>query len=109
MNRTTLNTREAAIRLLPLSITLAATAVILQNASALRMARIPDDALLPPLLDYIQPAAAAVIIAGYLLSAVILILPGLPRWSRARRRPCRHEDHPDCTASPDTGNSSASC
>lgn len=101
--------REMPLRLLPLCITLAAAGLILQDAFLARMREFPDDTLLPPLLTYVHPAVWVILLAGFALSAAALILPALPRWSRATRPPCRHAGLPGCTASPDTDNSSASC
>ena len=101
---------EAALRLLPLSISIASCAVIVQQAYIARRYLTADDSLMPPLSDFISPATRILLAAGFLLSALALIAPLiLRRWSPSMRRPCRPADRPDYKASPDTGSSSASC
>ena len=59
-------------RLTPLCITLAATAIVLQNAFAARTAASASDEPLQPLMDWLSPAAIAFLGAGYIVSILML-------------------------------------
>lgn len=101
---------EAALRLLPLSITIASSAIIMQQAGLARRAQMADDALMPPITDYLSPAVQVLMAAGYLVALIAAATPSTPRrWWPSRHRPCRPAGHPDCTESPDRDNNSASC
>ena len=65
-------------RLTPLCITFAATAIVLQNAFAARTSASASDESLQPFTDWLSPAAAAFLGAGYLVSILMLCynLPG---------------------------------
>ena len=97
---------EAALRLLPLSISIASCAVILQQAYIARRYLTADDTLMPPLTDFIGPAVQVLLAAGFLLSVLALIAPPiLRRWSPSMRRPCRPAGRPGCTVLPDRDSS----
>ena len=62
----------AAVCAMPLCIVLTGTALVLQSAFRLRESAVTDDALPPPLPDYIPPAAAGCLTLGWILA---LLLP----------------------------------
>ena len=63
---------KMSLSLLPLCVMLAATALVVQNAHALQLSITPDDALLPPILDFIQPAADIILATGYIIALIVI-------------------------------------
>lgn len=78
--------------IVPLSVTLAATALVFQQAEMIRANHVTDDEVTSSIIGWIHPAALAALIAGYILSGALIILL---RWSLSRRPPFPHADHQD--------------
>lgn len=57
----------------PLCLCILATALVIQEANAMREAAVVDDALLPPLIGFIHPGAAAALAIGYVLALIVMI------------------------------------
>lgn len=64
----------SVIRLFPMCLCLAATAMVVQHAHVLRTEMVVDDEILSPITDWIHPAAAVALAAGYILSLFALII-----------------------------------
>lgn len=58
-----------------LTFCLALTGLMTELAHLCRMAQTPGDSLLPPLGDYLHPAAVLFLLAGYIISGILLIIP----------------------------------
>ena len=60
--------------LLPLCLSLLATAIVLQTAAQTREMTIFDDTVAPPIISYIHPAAWIFLLLGYAVSCAALFL-----------------------------------
>lgn len=60
--------------LLCLCLSLLTTAIVLQHAFGLRLASVPDDGVLPPLISFIHPGAAVALAAGYVAAVIGIAL-----------------------------------
>ena len=61
------------LNLIPLCLTVGATAIVVEAANLLRHASVPDDALLPSVCTYIHPAALVYLTLAYVMSIAIPI------------------------------------
>lgn len=82
------------LNLIPLCLTVGATAIVVEAANLLRHASVPDDALLPSVCTYIHPAALVYLTLAYVLSIGMPIAAML--LVRAECRGANHQGMGQC-------------
>ena len=77
----------SAGRWIPLCISFLATALIIQDAFALRSEAVKDDELMQSLMNWIHPAALVFLALGYAVSILALFAGSLPKPAGSISKP----------------------